>query len=246
LEILNLHHNQIKFIAYNFMETNPKLKVINLSDNQLRSFLPNMAILHHDSLHAIIVDHNPWDCDWIVHLSRLHGEVFAKLKFARVVNKLNIEGLQCQVYDDNKKQENKSYTTVAPSPSPSPREPTTEEVNFLKLCLIFTMTVFFIVILLVIYSYLYERYKRAQHTPFYRLTLRSSNRASTTSSNAHIVLRKLPATGYEIPISMRKSVGDVHPNIYEEIPYVTRREVQKPSCPDGVEDAHDGRWCLLE
>jgi Leucine-rich repeat (LRR) protein len=242
LEVLNLNHNQITFVANDFLQTNQRLQSLDLSNNRLHVLLLDMAMLRFESLQAIYVDRNPWICSWVVNVSRQHGEVFAKFKFVRVLDKININGLQCQVKIERPPEDpikiGKKPSAPAVEGSASPREPTTDEINFLTICLILMLTV---IVAVALFICLYDRFKRMRHMPFYRLIL-PADRISTTSSTAHIILRKLPATDYEAPISLRddyvKDGGQRNSNLYEELPSSGRQTRQ--CSPSKQEDSPDG------
>jgi Leucine-rich repeat (LRR) protein len=240
LEVLNLNHNQINFVAINFLQANHKLKSLDLSSNRLHMLLLDTAMLRFESLQTIYVDRNPWICSWLSNVSRQHGEVFAKFKYPRVLDKININNLQCQVKIERPPEDPVQIVDKSPAQnmevSAPAREPTPEEINFLTICLVLMLTV---IVAVALFICLYDRFKRMRHSPFYRLIL-PANRTSTTSSNAHFVLRKLPATDYEAPLSIRdgceeKDEWHGHSNLYEELPSSGRQTRQ--SSPDGVQNA---------
>lgn len=220
LEVFAAQNNRIDTVANDAFVRNFDLKLVNLSNNQLRQVYTNMPV---QQTMQIVINENPWSCRWVLDIAQTHPYLFSNFKFDKSLHHINIRGLSCHFYEGDEIRNYKQLSTPQAPPADIDATPTKRNPRDTA---ILTLVILVLgVALLFILLFLHIKCRRGSQQPFYR-TLPYNQRLTERTD---YVRRILPSTDYEAPVSSRPvSVIDEYAEkeaegvgierVYEEIP----------------------------
>jgi Leucine-rich repeat (LRR) protein len=240
LESIDLSFNGLHDIdAELFINSFPKLNKLNLTNN----LISKIENLDRELKFQMFVDENSFNCGWIEMASI--AKSFANLIYTNNLQQLNINGLKCIYYYsnpvslqqtqpdcENDNDINELAQVFQVKIAKLQNENFIMRPKILALILFGAFMLGFVITFLSIYTY--NRRQLLKHQPFYHMlrdTLirpMTNARESFTKDFKNIILRNLPPTNYEHPISENRTTNqtdmtEIEANIYEEIPYSTAK-----------------------
>lgn len=213
LQYLWLNNNQIQTINQNAFFKNDQIKMIDISSNQLKSieFVISPTVIR------IVIDQNPWNCNWIQEAFTKTPLFFNILQFENNFESINVKGLKCFGNFGTRQPSDGSLalltTTNIVLLDESIYRRNAKDTAVLTLAiLIGGVTLLFFLL------YLHIKCRRRNSAPFYRSI--STDNYKLSDRTDIIRKRTLPSTDYEVPIGLQRILPTVESaiDIYEEIP----------------------------
>lgn len=202
-------NNRIAVIDMKAFQSNSHLKSVDIRFNQLKSLALDMAILKVATELIFRIDDNPWNCAWA---NKVYGDdphIFSmKFVYAKKMNRKNMRGLECVVYDDtshlfHSHLHDDQYHLTGSQPIPPVeilrRNP--KHTAMLTICILVIG-----VASLSISLYLFLKFRPLTSTlePFYRTLPEPMRQKECLDRRADVIrTRILPPTDYESPLSNR-------------------------------------------
>lgn len=214
-------NNKLESISPNAFTQNPNLQHVDLTANNLFQFSPNMPA-QQDVL--ILVDDNDWSCRWADDFSTSNPQVFARFRYAKVLDSLNTRGLRCKFYEQSSLQNHIARQAMANISTSTPillRRNPKDTAMLTLIILVVGVAILFLML------FLHIKCRQDGLPQFNRfLPADSILHHQQMAERIDFVRRKLPPTEYEEPICLRTIPPpyDVSKRktdegiVYEEIP----------------------------
>jgi hypothetical protein len=200
LAYVNLSNNLISELNLDYFRNISQLRSLDLSNN----FLQKIKFQLSPSFTSI-VDDNDWDCLWLQQLFISAPEVFAKLRYKKVITKFGFRGLPCVFFEI----EIQSTTSITITPTNRVRIMSNARTpGFTNNHVSTIVAIIFGILVAQVLFVMYNRYRKLSHKPFYHQLPKDKiyHTTSTPEFNSE----------YEFPLTTISE--NLSENIYEEIP----------------------------
>lgn len=222
LRFLYAQNNKLETISPNAFVNNALLQNVDLSGNQLHRFNPNLPA-QQDVL--IQIDDNQWSCRWADDFSTSNPQVFARFRYAKVLDSLNTRGLRCKFYEQTSLQHHLAKYPIGlaniSTSIPILRRNPKDTAVLTLIILVVGVAILFLML------FLHIKCRKDGLPQFNRFLPADSMLHHQMAERTDFVRRKLPPTEYEAPIVCRHNTPplyDVEKRhtdegvVYEEIP----------------------------